>query len=130
MRVRAAVAALGIGAGSAAIIVTSGAGQAAAFTTEIIPELGLYSVELDHSETVALRNSPLPGMLDPLWRDHGVAFVVPSSAASTDEVIFGDFSDVVAASADSTLGEVGLVVIYPLPVDSQSRNLMAMGFVD
>lgn len=131
MRIRAAATTLGIGAGLTAIAISSGAGQAAALTPQIAPELGLYSVELNHSETVALNNTPLPGMLDPLWRDHGVAIIVPPAARSGDDVIVTDLSDAVAASAASTTGEVGLVIFDPRvgPADLD-RNLFAVGFLD
>ncbi|WP_433655500.1 hypothetical protein ACQPW1_32105 [Nocardia sp. CA-128927] len=130
MHIRAAVATLGIGAGLAAIAVSAGAGQAAAVTPLNIPEFGLYGVGLDHSESVALRNSPLPGLLDPLWRANGVAIVIP--LADEENAYYADFSGAVAASAASPAGEVSVMLLLPTPTDAPGTNpaLLAFGFVE
>ncbi|MCM6779035.1 hypothetical protein NDR87_36740 [Nocardia sp. CDC159] len=132
MGIRAAAATLGIAAGLAAIAVSSGAGQAAALTLEVDPQLGVYGVDLNHSETVALHNSPVPTMLDGVWRDHGTAFLVPMSAiyAEDDEIYVGDLSEVVAEAAESPDGMVGLGIIYPGQADALPAGLLAVGIAE
>lgn len=123
---------LGMGAGLAAVIVSSGAGQAAALTPFVVPEAGLYSVELSHSETVALRDSPLPGLLNPLWHDYGVALVIPTRSTSDDDLLRGEFSDVVARSAESATGSVVVAFLGAAEPDSPAagRRLVTFGFLD
>ncbi|PXX68754.1 hypothetical protein DFR70_102440 [Nocardia tenerifensis] len=113
MGIRATAATLGIGAGLAAIMVSAGAGQAAAFNPVIEPDLGVYGVELDHAETVALHNSALPAALNQVWRDHGFAIYLPSTLQQAEEAVRKhNLSDVVAMSADSPEGTVALAVYY------------------
>ncbi|WP_378740521.1 hypothetical protein [Nocardia brasiliensis] len=136
MRIRATVATLGIATGLATVTASFGAGQAAAFTAMIDTDNGSYSVALNHSETVALRDSPLPGMLNPVWRDHGTAFVIPFSTYFEDEDegattdVRADLSDVIAETAASEDGIVLLSIVNPadpygLP---DGRSLLAVGF--
>ncbi|MFI9506921.1 hypothetical protein [Nocardia sp. NPDC052566] len=111
MHIRSAAAAFGIAAVIAMIAAPFGAGQAAAVTPFLVdPASGLYVVELDHSETVALRNSPLPRMLDPLWRGYGSAIIVPDDSAPG---IRTDFSTAVNWSADSTDGKIFVGFVPP-----------------
>ncbi|MBF6332796.1 hypothetical protein [Nocardia transvalensis] len=126
MRLRDAAAATGL----AVIAVSSGAGQGAAFTPTIVPELGIYAVELDHAETVALHNSPLPGMLNQVWRDYGSALMIRAETPETDGAVYeADLSDVVADAAESVDGVVGFVIT---PADPQydpptAIRLLALG---
>ncbi|WP_433661652.1 hypothetical protein ACQPW1_05375 [Nocardia sp. CA-128927] len=138
MRIRAAVATLGIAAGLAATAASFGAGQAAAFQPVIEPQNGVYlGVTLDHSETVALRNSPLPGMVDQLWRDRGLIDIDPRSLyASDDDVIYADFSDAIDEAAAFRYGSVNIGIVDParlyemnLPA-FQGRNLLLVQFLD
>lgn len=132
METRAVATMLGIGAGLAAVVVSSGAGQAAALTPFVVPEAGLYSVELSHSETVALRDSPLPGLLNPLWHEHGAALVLPTSSNIEDDPLLGEFSDVVAQSAGSATGSVIIAFFSATEPDSPAagRHLVTFGLVD
>ncbi|MFC9440091.1 hypothetical protein [Nocardia sp. NPDC057030] len=132
METRAVATMLGIGAGLVTVIGSSGAGEAAALTPFVVPEAGLYSVELSHSETVALRDSPLPGLLNPLWHDYGVAMVLPPSSTSEVDPVRGEFSDVVAQSAGSAFGSVVIAFLGATEPDSPAagRHLVTFGFVD
>ncbi|MFB8279256.1 hypothetical protein [Nocardia colli] len=89
-------------------------------------------MELSHSETVALRDSPLPGLLDPLWHDYGVALVLPPSAVDEGDLLIGEFSDVVAQSAGSATGSVIIAFFNATELDSPAagRHLVTFGLVD
>ncbi|MCM6772764.1 hypothetical protein NDR87_06120 [Nocardia sp. CDC159] len=121
MGIRAVVVAVGAVVAAAGV----GAGQAAAFNPVIVPEADIYSVELDHSETVALHNSPLPGMLGGVWQEYGTALMFRLSLPCDREVVSGELVDVVAESADSVDGTT--VFLLQLQGQAGRPELAAVG---
>ncbi|MFI6215403.1 hypothetical protein ACIBCD_25705 [Nocardia brasiliensis] len=138
MRIRTVVAGVATALGLAVLGATT-AGEAAAIVPEFDPGVGLYgALDLNGAETAALRNSPIPGMLDGLWMDRGLIDADPASqlsGAHTGEDIDANFSDVVAeAAARGGTVSIGIVDpvrfyegnIYPSQVN---RNFLVVQFL-
>jgi hypothetical protein len=91
-----------------------GAGSASALTPVWAPEAGIVGVDLNHGETTALANSPVPGLLDGFIRAHGSVDLDKSSILPTGHtVVFADFSDIVAEAALAPNGAIGLGLADP-----------------
>ncbi|MFI6171731.1 hypothetical protein ACIBCN_33470 [Nocardia sp. NPDC051052] len=133
MRIRTvvagAVAALGL-----AVLGATAAGQAAAVSPEFAPEMGIYGIlDLNHSETVALSNSPVPAMLDGLWMSNGLIDADPTSWLRGEDgsLEYGNISDVIAEAAETPGGIVAIGLVDPVRLyhgrvhpDDANRNLL------
>lgn len=115
MRIRTVVAGVVTALGMAVLGATT-AGQAAAVSPEFAPEMGIYGVlDLNHSETVALSNSPIPAVLDGLWMSNGLIDPDPHSwLVGADGELYGNFSDIVAEAAETPGGIVAIGIVDPV----------------
>ncbi|MFJ9365514.1 hypothetical protein ACIRRA_13995 [Nocardia sp. NPDC101769] len=111
MRVRtfalAAAACAGLGlAGSA------GAGTASAATPFVIPQIGAAGVELDHGETQALADSPVPALIDRYApRNAVIVGLQPDSTfAQNGNAVFADIPAIVGEAAAHPDGSVDVVL--------------------
>ncbi|MFE3223003.1 hypothetical protein [Nocardia sp. NPDC059228] len=111
MRVRtfalAAAACAGLGlAGLAA------AGTASAATPFVIPQVGAAGVELNHNETQALAESPIPALID-RYAPHNAVIVglqPDSTLIQNGQAVFADMPAVVGEAADHPDGSVDVVL--------------------
>ncbi|WP_327143666.1 hypothetical protein [Nocardia sp. NBC_01327] len=102
MRIRTAAAALGITLAGAAFATIAGAGSASAITPLSDPGHGIYLVVLfDQGDTVALNNSPIPGVLDQLAPDGRTTMLIdPASRLPRDDNnVYATVPDVVSEAA-------------------------------
>ncbi|WP_157535111.1 hypothetical protein [Nocardia inohanensis] len=115
MRIRTAVATLGLALTGAAAAATCSAGSAAAITPFSDPSIGIYAgVSLDRNEAAALNNSPLPGMLNGFLGDNLTYILDPASRLpQDDDYVYADPSDVISEVAHSRFGEFGLAWVNP-----------------
>ncbi|GAB2561578.1 hypothetical protein [Nocardia heshunensis] len=102
MRIRTAVATVGI----ALAAVTSGtaatAGSASAITPIIDPGKGIYvAVILNQSETAALANSPIPGILDNVlpWDQQYFVLDKDSVLPYDGQFVYADIDEIVTEAA-------------------------------
>lgn len=111
MRVRtfalAAAACAGLGlAGSA------WAGTASAATPFVIPQIGAAGVELDHGETQALAESPIPALVD-RYAPHDAVIVglqPDSTLLENGHAVFADMPAIVGEAAAHPGGSVDVVL--------------------
>ncbi|MFJ9362946.1 hypothetical protein ACIRRA_00795 [Nocardia sp. NPDC101769] len=116
MRIRTAVATVGIALAGAALATTASAGSAAAFTPYINPGGGIYvGVDLDHDETVALSNTWIPAAIDQINRANNRIALDPyySEIPMVDGKMYGNLTQVVGEAADTPGGQVGLALVDP-----------------
>ncbi|MGW4123174.1 hypothetical protein [Nocardia sp. NPDC004711] len=102
MRIRTAVASLGIAVAVASFGATATAGSASAITPIIDPGKGIYlAVILNESETAALANSPIPGFLDSVLPADQQYFVLdPDSVLPWDGTyVYADISEITTEAA-------------------------------
>ncbi|MFE2999866.1 hypothetical protein ACFXG4_33300 [Nocardia sp. NPDC059246] len=111
MRVRtfalAAAACAGLGlAGSA------GAGTASAATPFVIPQISAAGVELDHGETQALAESPIPALIDRYAPHNAVILGLQpdSTLIENGHAVFADMPAVVGEAAAHPDGSVDVVL--------------------
>lgn len=112
MRIRTLIAAAGCGA---ALTVAAVAGQASAVTPVALPDQGVVGVGFNHSETVALSQTPLPailgsGILAPITDVH---VDDQSSIPRGDGKIFADLPTVVRDAADAPNGKLIIALADP-----------------
>ncbi|MGN2641672.1 hypothetical protein ACTD5D_37015 [Nocardia takedensis] len=139
MGIRKAVATVGTAIGMAALGAAA-AGNAGAVVTEFDPGVGIYgALDLSHQETVALNNSPIPGLLDPLWAQHGLYDTDPASrldaGAADPRYTAADFSDVVREAAVNG-GTVSFGIVDPVRLydgniwpGQENRNFLIVQFL-
>lgn len=114
MRIRTAVATVGIALAGAAAA-TASAGSAAAFTPSIDPGSGLLvGVDLTHDETVALSNSWIPAAITQINGGHNL--IAPDPYYS-DLLKYGhtngSLTQIVGEAAAFPGGQVGLYLVDP-----------------
>ncbi|MGW2662791.1 hypothetical protein ACWCW7_17645 [Nocardia tengchongensis] len=90
-------------------------GQAAALAPIIEPQNGIYiGLDFNHADTVALANSPIPGMLNQPLLSAGAEIDPASRYWYPDRTaIWGRFSDLVDEAALTPNGSVGLALVDP-----------------
>ncbi|MVU79059.1 hypothetical protein GPX89_17620 [Nocardia sp. ET3-3] len=116
MRIRTAVATVGIALAGAAAATTASAGSAAAFTPYINPGGGIIvGVALNHDETVALANSWIPAAITQVNRGHDLIAPDPyfSDIPVYNGTTYATLSQAVGEAADTPGGEVSLNVVDP-----------------
>ncbi|WP_433670609.1 hypothetical protein ACQP06_04165 [Nocardia sp. CA-136227] len=114
MRIRNAVATVGIALAGAAAA-TASAGSAAAFTPYSNPGEGIFlGVDLTHDETVALSNSWIPAAITQINGGHNMIAPDPTySDLVVDGRPHGSMTQVVGEAADVPGGQVGLYLVDP-----------------
>ncbi|WP_157513910.1 hypothetical protein [Nocardia concava] len=116
MRIRTAVATVGIALAGAAVAATASAGSAAAFTPIINPGGGIYvGVELNHDETVALADSWIPAAITQINQAHNRIALDPyfSEMGLGDGMVYPTMSATVGEAADTPGGQISLAVVDP-----------------
>ncbi|APB01655.1 hypothetical protein [Nocardia seriolae] len=114
MRIRTAVATVGIAFAGAAVAATASAGSAAAFTPHINPGHGVVvSVDLTHDETVALANTWIPAAIDQINGVNNRIALDPyySDIPVVDGVAYANLTEVVGEAAGTPGGQVGMAVV-------------------
>ncbi|MFE2958645.1 hypothetical protein [Nocardia tengchongensis] len=114
MRIRTAMATVGIALAGAAAV-TASAGSAAAFTPHINPGGGvIVGVDLTHDETVALSNTWIPAAITQINGGHNMIAPDPYySDLVIDGRPQGNLTQVVGEAAEVPDGQVGLYVVDP-----------------
>ncbi|MEC3955127.1 hypothetical protein VMT65_18945 [Nocardia sp. CDC153] len=114
MRIRTAVATVGIALAGAAAATVS-AGSAAAIQPVVAPQNGTYfGVVLNHGETQALANSPIPGWLDPIYESNGCNILdVDSRLPQDDNYVYATLPDIVNEAARDRGGVIGMAWVAP-----------------
>ncbi|MGW4244815.1 hypothetical protein [Nocardia sp. NPDC004722] len=116
MRIRTAVATVGIALAGAGAAATMSAGSAAAFTPYINQGDGVIAgVDLNHDETVALANSWIPAAITQINQAHNRIALDPyfSEMGLGDGQVYPTMSLTVGEAADTPGGQVSLVVVDP-----------------
>ncbi|MFE3188822.1 hypothetical protein ACFXHA_07405 [Nocardia sp. NPDC059240] len=116
MRIRTAVATVGIALAGAAAAATMSAGSAAAFTPYVDPGTGIVvAVDLNHDETVALANSPIPAMITQINQANNRIAPDPyfSQLPKLDGTVYATLASTVGEAAATPGGRVGLAVVDP-----------------
>ncbi|GAB0102613.1 hypothetical protein JMUB6875_15820 [Nocardia sp. JMUB6875] len=116
MRIRTAVATVGIALAGAAAATTASAGSAAAFTPYINPGDGiLVVVDLNHDETVALSRSWIPAAITQINQAHNRIALDPyfSGMGLGDGMVYPTMSSTVGEAADTPGGQVSLALVDP-----------------
>ncbi|MFE3222425.1 hypothetical protein [Nocardia sp. NPDC059228] len=116
MRIRTAMATVGIALGGAALATTASAGSAAAFTPYINPGNGIYvAVDLNHDETVALSNTWIPAAIDQINMAHNRVAVDPyfSDIPFIDGKVYGNLTQIVGEAADTPGGQISMALVDP-----------------
>ncbi|MEC3913399.1 hypothetical protein [Nocardia sp. CDC160] len=116
MRIRTAVATVGIALAGAAAAATVSAGSAAAFTPYINPGNGiLVAVDLNHDETVALAHSWIPAAITQINQANNRIALDPtfSRMGVGDGMVYPTMSTAVGEAAQTPGGQVSLAVTDP-----------------
>ncbi len=114
MRIRTVVATLGTAVVGGAIAATLTAGPAAAFKPVINDPSGIIvGVGLDHNETVAVANSPIPAVLKQAF-PHTQYWIDPASQLPQDDYyVYADLPAVFTEAARAPHGQIGFAVVNP-----------------
>ncbi|QLY31779.1 hypothetical protein H0264_05555 [Nocardia huaxiensis] len=107
MRIRTAVM-MGATVAGAAVAATLSAGSAAALTPTVEP--GFLGVELTHSETVALANSPIPGWLEAANPPVTVWIDPASRLPQNETTVFATFPQIIGEAAAAPQGQIGFAL--------------------
>ncbi|SUA76463.1 Uncharacterised protein [Nocardia otitidiscaviarum] len=115
MRIKTAVASLGIALAGAAAMATVGAASAAAVNPVIEPAQGVYfGLEFDPAETAALGNSAIPGLLTQFLPVERTGFVLDDDSVLpvVDGLLYATPGAVVNEAA-ARQGQVGIALVDP-----------------
>ncbi|MCU1640384.1 MAG: hypothetical protein JWN03_659 [Nocardia sp.] len=115
MRIRTAVASLGIALAGAGVMSTVGAASASAVVPEIDPGHGIYfGLDFDQNETAALGNSAIPGLLTQFLPAGRTGYVVDqdSDLPRVDGRLYATPGAVINEAA-ARQGEVAIAVMDP-----------------
>jgi hypothetical protein len=105
-----------------------GTGVASALTPVWAPDHGIVGVDLNHGETAAFANSPVPGVLNAVIRDHGAVDLDKSSQLMRGHtMVFADFSDVVGEAAAAPNGQIGIG--FADPGQWNGANILVVQFL-
>lgn len=112
MRIRTAVATVGIALAGAGIAATASAGSAAALTPYLNPGNGIIvAVDLTHDETVALSNSWIPAAITQINRGGNRIALDPYFSDLPEG--YASMTAAVGEAADTPGGQVSFAVVDP-----------------
>ncbi|MBF6331552.1 hypothetical protein [Nocardia transvalensis] len=112
MRVRTLLITAATAVSGAAVALALGAGTAEAATPIAYPQVGALGVELNHGETQALADGPVPALIDHYipGRNVSVGMRPDSQLPQRDNQIFASMRDIVGEAADKPDGNVDLIL--------------------
>ncbi|MCM6775992.1 hypothetical protein NDR87_20145 [Nocardia sp. CDC159] len=115
MRIRTVVATVGTAVVGGAIAATVTAGPAAAFRPIINDARNgiVVGVGLDHGETVAVANSPIPALLDQAFPNTQYWMDPASQLPQDDEYVYADLPAVFTETARDPQGQIAFAVVNP-----------------